>query len=64
MRSGAQRQALAAAAGATKNKALQALLPHGIGFHNAAMEAEDRALVEGLFRDGAVLVLVRRCADH
>jgi len=37
---------------------LQALLPLGIGFHNAAMEAEDRTLVEGLFREGAVLVLV------
>ncbi len=59
MRSAAQRQALVAAAAATKNKALQALLPHGVGFHNAAMEAEDRALVEGLFREGAVLVLVR-----
>ena len=37
----------------------QAVLPWGVGFHNAAMEAEDRALIEGLFRDGALMVLVR-----
>lgn len=40
----------------------QALLPAGIGFHNAAMESEDRALVEGLFREGSILVLVGRGA--
>ena len=32
----------------------------GIGFHNAAMETEDRALVEGLFRDAVVMVLVSK----
>lgn len=36
----------------------QALLPLGIGYHNAAMESEDRALVEQLFREAAVMVLV------
>ncbi|GBF89417.1 ATP-dependent DNA helicase-like protein [Raphidocelis subcapitata] len=57
VRSAAQLSRLQQAAAATKNKALQASLPLGIGFHNAAMEAEDRALVEALFRESLVMVL-------
>lgn len=58
MRSAAQLSRLQQAAASTKNKALQATLPLGIAFHNAAMEAEDRALVEALFRESLVMVLV------
>ncbi|KAI8467024.1 MAG: hypothetical protein J3K34DRAFT_47254 [Monoraphidium minutum] len=57
VRGGAQQQRLQQAVGATKNKTLQALLPWGVGFHNAAMDQDDRTLVEGLFREAAVVVL-------
>ena len=44
------------AAQSSKNKNLQGPLVCGIGFHNAAMEPEDRAIVEALFKQGDLLV--------
>jgi hypothetical protein len=41
----AQAERLRSAAAQTKTKALQAAVAAGIGFHNAAMEPEDRLLV-------------------
>ena len=41
----AQAERLRGAAAQTKTKALQAAIAAGIGFHNAAMEPEDRVLV-------------------
>lgn len=45
-----QLQRLRAAAVSTQAKALASLLVAGVGFHNAAMEPADRALVEDLFK--------------
>lgn len=45
-----QLQRLRAAAANTQAKALAAVLVAGVGFHNAAMEPADRALVEELFK--------------
>jgi ATP-dependent DNA helicase HFM1/MER3 len=42
IRDRAQRDRLLQAAAATNNKQLQQMLQHGIGFHNAAMEPQDR----------------------
>lgn len=56
MSSALQLQHLQGAAAQTKNKALQGVLVTGVGFHNAAMEPEDRALVEGLFKQGDLQV--------
>ena len=41
-----------------KDPNLRDLLPFGIAIHHAGMSREDRALVEDLFDDGAVQVLV------
>ncbi len=40
----------------TKHKALQAAITAGVAWHNASMEAEDRALVEELFKRSDILV--------
>lgn len=45
-----QLQRLRAAAADTQAKALASLLVAGVGFHNAAMEPADRAIVEDLFK--------------
>jgi ATP-dependent DNA helicase HFM1/MER3 len=45
-----QLQRLRAAAASAQAKALASLLVAGVGFHNAAMEPADRALVEDLFK--------------
>jgi hypothetical protein len=57
-----QLQHLQGAAAQTKNKALQGVLVAGVGFHNAAMEPEDRALVEGLFKTGDLQVSSPGCS--
>jgi pre-mRNA-splicing helicase BRR2 len=41
-----------------KNKDLQELLPFAFGVHHAGMAREDRTLVEELFADGHLQVLV------
>lgn len=41
-----------------KDPNLRDLLPFGIGIHHAGMSREDRVLVEDLFDDGAIQVLV------
>ena len=41
-----------------KNSDLADLLPFGIGIHHAGMQRSDRSLVEQLFKDGHVQVLV------
>jgi replicative superfamily II helicase len=43
-------QRLRAAAANARAKALASLLMAGVGFHNAAMEPADRALVEDVFK--------------
>ncbi|KAJ2713418.1 Pre-mRNA-splicing helicase BRR2 [Coemansia spiralis] len=43
---------------ATKDKALRDLLPFGIGCHHAGMARTDRKLIEDLFADGHIKVLV------
>lgn len=45
-----QLQRLQAAASQAKAKGLAAVLVAGVGFHNAAMEPEDRELVERVFK--------------
>ena len=40
------------------NKHLQQLLPHGFGIHHAGLSREDRTLVEDLFADKHIQVLV------
>ncbi|KAF3902167.1 hypothetical protein ABW21_db0206227 [Orbilia brochopaga] len=42
----------------TKNPELKDLLPYGIGIHHAGMERVDRGIVEDLFNDGALRILV------
>lgn len=44
-----QYERLSSAAKRSRTKQLQAALVAGVGFHNAAMEASDRCLVEELF---------------
>ncbi|KAJ2753813.1 DEIH-box ATPase, partial [Coemansia nantahalensis] len=43
---------------ATKDRALRDLLPFGIGCHHAGMARTDRKLIEDLFADGHIKVLV------
>lgn len=57
VRDGQHAERLAQAAGRTRNKALAAALAAGVGFHHAAMEAEERSLVEELFLAGLLPVL-------
>jgi ATP-dependent DNA helicase HFM1/MER3 len=58
VRNGQQQQRLRLAATKTQAKALAAALVAGVGFHNAAMEPADRALVEELFKAGDLAVRV------
>jgi ATP-dependent DNA helicase HFM1/MER3 len=61
VKSAQQLQRLRLAAERTQAKALSALLVAGVGFHNAAMEPADRALVEELFKAGDLAVSVGAC---
>lgn len=54
----ASREILASEAESCKNKDLQDLLPYGFACHNAGMTRADRTLVEELFADGHIQVLV------
>ena len=60
MRDRAQHERLQAAAGRAASRQLQEVLQGGIGFHHAAMEAQDRALVEACFLDRSILVRLAR----
>jgi len=40
------------------NSKLKACLPCAIAFHHAGLSAEDKALVEGAFREGLIRILV------
>ncbi len=40
------------------NSKLKGCLPCGIAFHHAGLSAEDRALIEGGFKEGAIRILV------
>ncbi|KAK9810502.1 hypothetical protein WJX72_011853 [[Myrmecia] bisecta] len=53
----AQYSRLQQAAERVTSKQLQQVLRVGLGFHNAAMESQDRAVVEALFRERDILVL-------
>ena len=54
----ASREILQTEAEACKNLDLKDLLPYGIGIHHAGMARADRTLVEDLFADGHIQVLV------
>lgn len=41
-----------------KNKNLKQIVPFGIGIHNAGMLRKDRNIIEKLFLDGTIRVLV------
>ena len=55
---GASAEILQTEAGAAKDGALADLLPYGVAIHHAGMGRADRTLVEDLFSDGHVSVLV------
>ncbi|GLB39382.1 putative sec63-domain-containing protein [Lyophyllum shimeji] len=55
---GAVREILTEEAGNVKDANLRGLLPFGFGIHHAGMSREDRGLVEELFADGSIQVLV------
>ncbi|KAG6820013.1 hypothetical protein H0H93_006477 [Arthromyces matolae] len=55
---GAVREILQEEAGNVTDSALKDLLPFGFGIHHAGMNREDRKLVEELFADGSIQVLV------
>ena len=55
---GASREILQTEAESTKNKDLADLLPYGFAIHHAGMTRADRTLVEDLFSDGHIQVLV------
>jgi pre-mRNA-splicing helicase BRR2 len=55
---GAVREILTEEAGNVKDSNLRDLLPFGFAIHHAGMTREDRALVEELFADGNIQVLV------
>ncbi|KAF8631115.1 hypothetical protein AX17_005160 [Amanita inopinata Kibby_2008] len=55
---GAVREILNEEAGNVKDSHLKDLLPFGFAIHHAGMSREDRGLVEELFADGSVQVLV------
>ncbi|KAF8886795.1 putative RNA helicase [Infundibulicybe gibba] len=55
---GAVREILTEEANNVKDGNLRDLLPFGFGIHHAGMSREDRGLVEELFADGSVQVLV------
>ena len=52
------REVLSTECEVVKNQDLKDLLPYGFGIHHAGMNKTDRALVEDLFADGHVQVLV------
>merc|ERR1712196_417753 len=54
----ASREILQTEAESTKNKDLADLLPYGFAVHHAGMTRADRTLVEDLFADGHIQVLV------
>lgn len=54
----ASREILNTEADSTKNRDLKDLLPYGFGIHHAGMARADRTLVEDLFADGHIQVLV------
>ena len=64
VRDRAQCDRLQAAAGRAVSRQLQEVLSGGIGFHHAAMEAQDRALVEACFLDRSILVRATRQCSH
>ena len=51
-----QHERLQVAAGRATSRQLQDVLQLGLGFHHAAMEPQDRALVEACFLDRSILV--------
>ncbi|KAK0192909.1 putative RNA helicase [Armillaria mellea] len=55
---GATREILTEEANNVKDSNLRDLLPFGFGIHHAGMSREDRSLVEELFADGSIQVLV------
>ena len=55
---GATREILTEEAGNVKDSNLRDLLPFGFAIHHAGMSREDRGLVEELFADGSIQVLV------
>ncbi|PFH47664.1 hypothetical protein AMATHDRAFT_77103 [Amanita thiersii Skay4041] len=55
---GAVREILNEEAGNVKDSSLRDMLPFGFAIHHAGMSREDRGLVEELFADGSVQVLV------
>src|SRR5260370_14233990 len=55
---GATREILTEEAGSVKDGNLRDLLPFGFAIHHAGMSREDRGLVEELFADGSIQVLV------
>ena len=55
---GATREILTDEAGNVKDANLRDLLPFGFAIHHAGMSREDRGLVEELFADGSIQVLV------
>lgn len=54
----ASREILQTEAAGTKNADLQDILPYGFAIHHAGMSRADRTLVEDLFADGHIQVLV------
>eukprot|EP00906_Rhabdomonas_costata_P006818 RCo009880 len=54
----ASREILTTEAEGLKHLELKDLLPYGFGIHHAGMNRRDRGLVEDLFRDGHIQVLV------
>jgi pre-mRNA-splicing helicase BRR2 len=54
----ASREILQTEAESVKSSDLKALLPFGLGIHHAGMTRADRTLVEDLFADGHIQVLV------
>jgi replicative superfamily II helicase len=52
------REALARAAAATQDRDLQSLLPHGIGFHNGNLCHGDRQIVQDLFANSTLRLLM------
>ncbi|KAF9066554.1 Sec63 Brl domain-containing protein [Rhodocollybia butyracea] len=55
---GATREILTEESANVKDPVLRDLLAFGIGIHHAGLSREDRALVEELFADGSLMVLV------
>jgi pre-mRNA-splicing helicase BRR2 len=55
---GATREILTEEAGNVKDSNLRDLLPFGFAIHHAGMSREDRGLVEELFADGSIQVLI------